>query len=67
MGQPQTEELRYTVEAIEFMDRKSDGFYDAWLEAAVEHARGKGRLRVEVEDVEATLLWTLEAFLERGK
>ncbi len=67
MGQPQTEELRYAVEAIEFMDRESNGFYDAWLEAAIEHARGKGRLRVEVEDVEATRLSTLETFLERGK
>jgi len=66
MAEPK-HELRYDVQAIEFMETLSDRFYEIWLELATERANEHNRLKVLREDADETLLATFERLKGEAK
>ena len=67
MPQLKQTEIRYDFNAIDFMDRKWDRFYDMWLDSATDHALQNDRTTVLREDVEATLPKVLDELAKHLK
>ena len=64
MAQPnEQDEISYSFDAIELLDKKWDRFYDIWLELAEQHTTGDGRHVVDTSDIDAVLVAAVEQLI----